>query len=78
MFQVLFLLCLIWGFNFVAMKVAADFFSPELFVTYRFGLGAVVLLFYKTAVAAEKTLGLDNFNGRISNFNRRGDSAKLF
>lgn len=26
------------------MKVAADFFSPELFVTYRFGLGAAVLL----------------------------------
>ena len=44
MFRALFLLCVIWGFNFVAMKVAADFFSPELFVTYRFGLGAAVLL----------------------------------
>ena len=44
MFRALSLICLIWGFNFVAMKVAADFFSPELFVTYRFGLGAAVLL----------------------------------
>ncbi len=44
MFRALSLICLIWGFNFVAMKVAADFFSPELFVTCRFGLGAAVLL----------------------------------
>lgn len=44
MFRALSLICLIWGFNFVAMKVAADFFTPELFVTYRFGLGAAVLL----------------------------------
>ena len=38
------LLCLIWGFNFVVMKTANFYFSPELFVTYRFGLGAIVLL----------------------------------
>lgn len=46
MFRALSLICLIWGFNFVAMKIAADFFSPELFVTYRFGLGAAVLLVF--------------------------------
>lgn len=38
------MLCVIWGFNFVVMKVANDFFSPELFVTYRFVSGAIVLL----------------------------------
>ena len=37
-------LCLIWGFNFVVMKTANFYFSPELFVTYRFGLGAIILL----------------------------------
>lgn len=44
MFKGLILLCLIWGFNFVVMKVANGFFAPELFVTYRFISGAVVLL----------------------------------
>ena len=44
MIKELILLCLIWGFNFVVMKVAIDFFSPELFVTYRFLSGAIVLL----------------------------------
>lgn len=44
MIKELILLCLIWGFNFVVMKVANDFFSPELFVTYRFVSGAIVLL----------------------------------
>ncbi|MBQ3445082.1 MAG: EamA family transporter [Selenomonadaceae bacterium] len=44
MIKELILLCLIWGFNFVVMKVANDFFSPELFVTYRFVYGAIVLL----------------------------------
>ena len=43
-FRALILLCLIWGFNFVVMKTANFYFSPELFVTYRFGLGAIVLL----------------------------------
>lgn len=38
------LLCLIWGFNFVVMKTANFYFSPEIFVTYRFGLGAIILL----------------------------------
>ena len=46
MFHALFLLCLIWGFNFVAMKVATDYFTPELFVTYRFALGSAVLLIF--------------------------------
>ena len=44
MFKELILLCVIWGFNFVVMKVANDFFTPELFVTYRFISGAAVLL----------------------------------
>lgn len=44
MFPLLFLLCLIWGFNFVVMKTANTYFSPEIFVTYRFLLGAAVLL----------------------------------
>ena len=44
MAQALSLLCLIWGFNFVVMKVANFYFSPELFVTYRFLLGAIVLV----------------------------------
>ncbi len=46
MFRLLFLLCLIWGFNFVVMKTANQFFSPEIFVTYRFSLGAAILLFF--------------------------------
>lgn len=37
-------LCVIWGLNWVVMKEANQFFPPVLFVTYRFVLGAVVLL----------------------------------
>ena len=44
MFKELILLCVIWGFNFVVMKVANDFFTLELFVTYRFLSGALVLV----------------------------------
>lgn len=44
MFRALSFLCLVWGFNFVVMKTANDFFTPELFVTYRFTLGAAILL----------------------------------
>ena len=46
MFQLLFALCLIWGFNFVVMKTANEYFSPELFVTLRFILGASILFAY--------------------------------
>ena len=46
MFQLLILLCLIWGFNFVVMKTANEYFSPELFVTLRFTLGALILFAY--------------------------------
>ena len=46
MFRLLLLLCLIWGFNFVVMKTANQYFSPEIFVTYRFSLGAAVLLLF--------------------------------
>ena len=44
MIRELSLLCTIWGFNFVVMKVANNYFAPELFVTYRFLSGAAVLL----------------------------------
>ena len=37
------LICLIWGFNFVVMKVANFYFSPETFATYRIVLGAAFL-----------------------------------
>lgn len=43
MFQALSLICLIWGFNFVVMKVANFYFSPETFATYRIVLGAAIL-----------------------------------
>ena len=46
MFRLLLLLCLIWGFNFPVMKIANEYFSPELFVTYRFTFGAAVLLIF--------------------------------
>lgn len=46
MFRLLLILCLIWGFNFVVMKTASQYFSPEIFVTYRFSLGAAILLLF--------------------------------
>jgi O-acetylserine/cysteine efflux transporter len=36
-------LCMIWGFNFVIMKMGNDVFPPVLFAAYRFLLGAIVL-----------------------------------
>lgn len=36
-------LCMIWGFNFVVMKLGNDAFPPVLFAAYRFLLGAIVL-----------------------------------
>lgn len=44
MFRLLAIICLIWGVNFVVMKVANTYFSPEIFVVYRFGLGAAILV----------------------------------
>lgn len=44
MFRLLAIICLIWGANFVVMKVANNYFSPEIFVVYRFWLGAAILL----------------------------------
>lgn len=38
------LLCLIWGFNWVFMKLANGVFPPVLFAGYRFALGALVLI----------------------------------
>ena len=46
MFKLLLLLCLIWGFNFPIMKTANQYFSPEIFVVYRFSLGAAILLLF--------------------------------
>lgn len=37
-------LCLIWGFNFVVMKLGNDAFPPVLFAALRFSTGAIVLL----------------------------------
>ena len=34
---------LIWGFNWVVMKTANNYFPPILFVTWRFGTGALIL-----------------------------------
>ena len=36
-------LCIIWGFNFVIMKLGNDVFPPVLFAAYRFLLGTIVL-----------------------------------
>lgn len=36
-------ICLIWGFNFVIMKLGNDAFPPVMFAAYRFLLGAIVL-----------------------------------
>ncbi len=44
MARVLFILYLIWGFNWVVMKEATLFFPPVLFSCYRFVIGAVVLI----------------------------------
>ena len=35
---------LIWGLNWVVMKTANNYFPPILFVTWRFGTGALILL----------------------------------
>ena len=43
MFRLLAIICAIWGFNFVVMKVANNYFSPKIFVVYRFGLGAAIV-----------------------------------
>ncbi|OAS84675.1 DMT family transporter [Metabacillus litoralis] len=36
-------LCIVWGFNFVIMKLGNDVFPPVLFAAFRFLLGAIVL-----------------------------------
>ena len=40
----LLLLYLIWGFNWVVMRMANDFFPPVFFVAVRFSIGAIALL----------------------------------
>ena len=59
--RALVLLCIVWGCNFVVMKTANEFFTPELFVTYRFLSGAAVLLavafFTKLAPPPQKFWG---------------------
>lgn len=37
------ILCFIWGFNFIVMKIANQYFSPVYFVTYRFLIGTIFL-----------------------------------
>ncbi|MFS0840953.1 DMT family transporter [Paenibacillus sp. 1P03SA] len=54
------LLCLIWGYNWVIMKLANGVFPPVLFAGYRFGVGAAALLlfclFKKVPVPSRKDL----------------------
>ena len=40
----LILLYLVWGFNWVVMKTANDYYSPPVFVALRFTVGAILLL----------------------------------
>lgn len=40
----LILLYIFWGFNWVIMKIAGAYFSPAIFVVFRFALGSVILL----------------------------------
>ena len=42
----LLLLYLIWGFNWVVMRVANDYFPPVFFVAVRFSIGAIALLIF--------------------------------
>ena len=42
----LLLLYLIWGFNWVVMRVANDYFPPLFFVAVRFSIGAIALLIF--------------------------------
>ena len=42
--RALMLLCLVWGFNWIVMKEAAQFFPPVIFVAGRFIIGAAILL----------------------------------
>ena len=44
MYRALILLCLLWGFNWVVMKVANGYFSPAFFAMLRFSSGAAILL----------------------------------
>ena len=49
-FALTILLCLIWGFNWIVMKTAVDYFPPVTFSAIRFLLGSALLLlfcFYK-------------------------------
>lgn len=43
MYYALILICLLWGFNWVIMKIANGYFSPAFFAMLRFSLGAVIL-----------------------------------
>lgn len=50
---------LIWGMNWVVMKVANGYFPPVLFVTYRFASGALVMLI--AAIVMKVTLPKTQF-----------------
>ena len=55
MFRALSLLCLLWGFNWVVMKVANEFFSPSFFAMLRFSTGGMgMLLVFAGIVLAQK------------------------
>lgn len=40
----LILLYIVWGFNWVVMRIANNYYSPPVFVAYRFTVGAIMLL----------------------------------
>lgn len=50
-------LCIIWGFNFVVMKLGNGVFPPVLFAAYRFLVGALILFgvaYYKKVIVPNK------------------------
>ncbi len=57
MYRALILLCLLWGFNWVVMKVANGYFSPAFFAMLRFSSGAAILfavIFFRRIPLPEK------------------------
>jgi drug/metabolite transporter (DMT)-like permease len=51
------ILCIIWGFNFVVMKLGNGVFPPVLFAGYRFLVGAIILFgvaYFKRVVVPNK------------------------
>ncbi|NEU29556.1 DMT family transporter [bacterium LRH843] len=57
MIWLMILLCVIWGFNWIVMKSAVDYFPPVMFSVLRFTLGSLILLaicYYKKVPLPKK------------------------